>query len=595
MNGTRGRAGRDAFASSRVRLRSRSGSLVPLQRVKVEPRLAHQGARLRFCLYRRHAVRWERHVRPGPASSRSTWNRLLGALVTNRLHIQRIQRLDTGHKQRFLLTPPKHRFAQGSGRTIRPINSLSGVRQCTPFVPGLAQPTLDYRFPSRSVRTPSAEPSDISANTCPPRSLRPAPRRSGCAPVRRDRATSRYPRCTAATHPAKKAQPVRLHQVPRGNRSFTGCRSAASREQRGGHLRPRMTGCRTLSEPWLKISYFRRRRETCHLELASPFPSLPKVISRLHPQPRLRTRPKRLRQPNRHLHRHRSLLVRQFRQRLPAHAQPFGRSAEGKPKRLQALPPHDPTRLRRPNHPDRSTLLTSSDHPSHPPPSSAFMGAHCRTPTLGGPTPCLVLGSGRHRLRRRVRGINPFEEPPFSPLSLRRGRTCPEPAEREPSRTTSQPSSPAMQSTHALTAMQTLLASPPPAPTRPTTPARRPRVTGPGPPRPQPTSPRNTAPTPSLRPPGSQVQYSSYSLHQRITWKLRTSPPCPQRPLTRPAPPFPHRQPGPRTTPPPANRVSHHRPMHPGAAHHITETYPRPPTPASQVEYSAYSLPKRIT
>ncbi len=94
-----------------------------------------------------------------------------------------------------------------------------------------------------------------------------------------------------------------------------------------------------------------------------------------------------------------------------------------------------------------------------------------------------------------------------------------------------------MQSTHALTAMQALLASPP-VPTRLTTPARRPRVTGPGPPRPQPTSPRITAPAARRRPlpsatprrpqpptPGSQVEYNAYSFHQRITCQLRTSPP----------------------------------------------------------------------
>ena len=75
----------------------------------------------------------------------------------------------------------------------------------------------------------------------------------------------------------------------------------------------------------------------------------------------------------------------------------------------------------------------------------------------------------------------------------------PEPAEREPSRTTSRPSTLAMQSTHALTAMQALLASPP-VPTRLTTPARRPRVTSPGPPRAQPTSPRTTAPAARRRP-----------------------------------------------------------------------------------------------
>ncbi len=86
-----------------------------------------------------------------------------------------------------------------------------------------------------------------------------------------------------------------------------------------------------------------------------------------------------------------------------------------------------------------------------------------------------------------------------------------------------------------------------------------PQTVGPGPPRPQPTAFRTTAPctpappTTSPRPtpdPGSQVEYSAYSFHQRIIWQLRTSPPRPQRPLMRPAPPCPHRQPEPRTTPP---------------------------------------------
>ncbi len=120
-----------------------------------------------------------------------------------------------------------------------------------------------------------------------------------------------------------------------------------------------------------------------------------------------------------------------------------------------------------------------------------------------------------------------------------------EPAEREPSRTTSRPSSPAMQSTHALTAMQALLVFSSLAPTRPNTPASRHRIAhtaipGPGSPR------RRLLPsaTPRRPPtPGQPVEYSAYSFHQRITSQLRTSPPRPQRPLTRPAPPRPHRKP----------------------------------------------------
>ena len=189
----------------------------------------------------------------------------------------------------FLLAQPKHRFAQGSGSTIQPINLPSGVRQCIPSVPGPAQPTLDHRFPSRSVGMPLADPGDISANTSPPRNFRPSTTsKTRMCPGPSGSCGFPCPRCTAALI-RRKAQPVRLHQVAHGNHSFTAYRSAASREHRVGHLRPRMKGCRTLSESWLKISYFRRRREPRHLELASPLPRLPQVISRLHPQPGLRT------------------------------------------------------------------------------------------------------------------------------------------------------------------------------------------------------------------------------------------------------------------------------------------------------------------
>lgn len=71
-------------------------------------------------------------------------------LAPNCLRIQRIQRLTTGHKQPGPLTP-KHRFAHGSGSTIRPIRSPSGVRKCAPSVPGRARPTPDQKLPSRSV------------------------------------------------------------------------------------------------------------------------------------------------------------------------------------------------------------------------------------------------------------------------------------------------------------------------------------------------------------------------------------------------------------------------------------------------------------
>ena len=138
-----------------------------------------------------------------------------------------------------------------------------------------------------------------------------------------------------------------------------------------------------------------------------------------------------------------------------------------------------------------------------PPPPSALLEYLCRTPTLGGPAPCLAHGCGRHRLRRRVCGVNPFGEPPFFPRSLRRGRTCPEPAEQVPTRTASRPSSPAMQPTHALTAMQALLAFSSPAPTRPNTPASHNRIAPtaiPAPPRAMQSAPARRA---LLRPPPS--------------------------------------------------------------------------------------------
>ncbi len=116
----------------------------------------------------------------------------------------------------------------------------------------------------------------------------------------------------------------------------------------------------------LKVVFLKRCCERCDLESARSLPRLPKVISRLHSHPRLRRRPKRLRQPDRHLRRHRRLLLHQFRQRLPAHPQPFRSLRNGKPKHLQALTPHHPTRTPRPNHPHPPTPRNPTDQPSHP-------------------------------------------------------------------------------------------------------------------------------------------------------------------------------------------------------------------------------------
>ena len=157
--------------------------------------------------------------------------------------------------------------------------------------PFLARPTRLWT--TRSRRNPSnSHPQTRATYPQTPRhpaaSAPPPPRGPGCAPAHRDRASTGCQRCSAATRLAK-SQPVRPHQVASDNRSFTAFRSAPIREHWGSHLRPRMTGRQTLSESWLEIGNCRRRRESCHLQLAHPLPRLPQVISRLHPQPRPRT------------------------------------------------------------------------------------------------------------------------------------------------------------------------------------------------------------------------------------------------------------------------------------------------------------------
>ena len=60
----------------------------------------------------------------------------------------------------------------------------------------------------------------------------------------------------------------------------------------------------------------------------------------------------------------------------------------------------------------------------------AAFGETFAQPTLPrGVASCFASRKGRRRLRRKVRGVSPFEETPFFPLSWERGRTCPEPAE----------------------------------------------------------------------------------------------------------------------------------------------------------------------
>ena len=64
-----------------------------------------------------------------------------------------------------------------------------------------------------------------------------------------------------------------------------------------------------------------RRREPLDGDLPGARPGLPPIVRHLHPQPRLRRRAERLRQPDRHLHRDSRPAVQQFRKRLPGDAQ----------------------------------------------------------------------------------------------------------------------------------------------------------------------------------------------------------------------------------------------------------------------------------
>ena len=201
---------------------------------------------------------------------------------------------------------------------------------------------------------------------------------------------------------------------------LTGSRLAHARPQvcgqvgstGGGHLRPRTTGRQTLSEARLPIGNCGRGREPSYLELTRSFPSLPEVISRLHPQPRLPRRPKRLRQPNRHLRRHRRFLLHQFRQLLPAHPQPFGGLRNRKPRRLEAHTPHHPTRMRRPNHPHPSTPLNPTDQPPHP------HRPHAQPGTAGGDE----ARSGGYPTTTRPR--EPSQRPAHIPLAPPNAPIC---------------------------------------------------------------------------------------------------------------------------------------------------------------------------
>ena len=60
-------------------------------------------------------------------------------------------------------------------------------------------------------------------------------------------------------------------------------------------------GIRLSGTARLQISVRERRRKLCDLEFVRTLPRLPQIVSRLHPQPCLGTRPKCLRQPNHHL------------------------------------------------------------------------------------------------------------------------------------------------------------------------------------------------------------------------------------------------------------------------------------------------------
>src|SRR6516165_12104776 len=74
-------------------------------------------------------------------------------------------------KRRLRFGPPKHRFAQTSGRRIRPISLPSGVQTVTPLYPTARPALLEHQtLPLTSHRTPSGEhltPSITkSAKTC---------------------------------------------------------------------------------------------------------------------------------------------------------------------------------------------------------------------------------------------------------------------------------------------------------------------------------------------------------------------------------------------------------------------------------------------
>ena len=191
---------------------------------------------------------------------------------------------------RFLLMPPKQGSAQGCGRTIRP---------------------SAHRHESSNAPRPFPIPRPTHTQTHVPVATRPYPIRNPRRHVRKHLAAPQLPARHHPEHPDvprsigivripsigdvdqrlvwRRAQPVWLHQVARGNSSYTGYRSPASRESRVGHLRPSMTARQSLRKSWLEISICGRRREPSLLELASPFQRLPHAIGLLHPQPCLTT------------------------------------------------------------------------------------------------------------------------------------------------------------------------------------------------------------------------------------------------------------------------------------------------------------------
>ena len=145
-----------------------------------------------------------------------------------------------------------------------------------------------------------------------------------------------------------------------------------------------------------------RRNEALDRDLPGAAAGLPEIAGHLHPQPSLRRRAERLRQPDRHLDRDTRAPVQQLRQCLARDAQAFGRPRNRQSQGFEALPPHNAARMRRVvhRHDPSSHSRSWATHAGSPSVSTHRCAIRHRTPP--GP-------SGHTKLRRAQPLLHPSQ------------------------------------------------------------------------------------------------------------------------------------------------------------------------------------------